>query len=1012
MRTPISPARLLVALMLVASLVRTGLKAADDPPPAPAPLVEAAARLQLPDGFSATLFAGEPDVVQPIAFTIDPRGRLWVAECLAYPDWSEDGTGHDRVLIFEDTDGDGRHDRRTVFADGLSNLSGIELGFGGVWLCSTPNFLFIPDRDGDDRPDGPPEVLLDGWDLDAEHNVFNGLTWGPDGWLYGLNGIMSNSLVGPPGTPDEDRETLNCSVWRFHPTSRQFEVVAHGTTNPWGLDYDELGEFFITNCVIPHLFHVVPGAHYQRMYGQDINPFSYELMRTCADHLHWAGGRWQDSREGGDPAHLDYGGGHAHVGAMIYLGGKWPETYHGSVFTCNLHGHRVNRDTLRPFKSTYVASHAPDFLRSDDGWFRGLELKYGPDGDIYITDWSDIGECHENDEDGAHVENGRIFKVRFDGAATAVPPNLTALTDIELVGLQLHPNHWASRTARRLLQERAADGKDLTAAVGSLDALLKAASTPADRLRLIWAKHAMIGLDDQITPAGPGPSHEAERAWYVRLAADDRDVSPSTLEGFAELARTDPSPRVRLALASAMGRLPLADRWPIAEALATRAEDADDPMVPLMVWYGIEPAVAVDPGRAVALWKSSELPEVRRLIARRLVDGDPRPGLEAILPAIAAADDSARRRDGLAGVLEALRGVRELEPPDSWETVGEPLRADGDPENRERALRLGLILGDAPAASVLRAALLDPESPLDRRLRALDALTLRGDPALVEALEILVKGGTPELVGPAIRALAGFDDPRIPDLLVSRYPNLPPDAKADAVATLSSRSSWAGNLLDEVAAGTIDRRDVSAAVARQIAGFEDDDLSARLQTVWGRSRPTAEDKAARVRDLKQSLTTGALGRADLDRGRSLFVRQCASCHVLFGEGGDVGPDLTGSGRKDLDYLLPNVLDPDASVPGDYRATAFALRDGRLLTGIVREQDDRSYVIQTANERVVVPRSEVEEIAESDSSMMPEGLLDGLDPEEVRDLVAYLMGDLPPRQAEGLRSSAGVARPDE
>src|SRR5207248_6874661 len=190
----------------------------------------------------------------------------------------------------------------------------IALGFGGVWLCSTPNLVFIPVRAGEDRPAGPPEVVLDGWNLkEAKHNVFNGLTWGPDGWLWGCNGIQSRSLVGPPRTPKEKRVEINCGVWRYHPTRKVFEAVAHGTTNPWGLDFDDSGEAFITNCVIKHLWHVVPGAHFQRMYGQDSNPYSYGLLESCADHLHWGGGHWTESRGGKGP-HDVPGGGHAHVG--------------------------------------------------------------------------------------------------------------------------------------------------------------------------------------------------------------------------------------------------------------------------------------------------------------------------------------------------------------------------------------------------------------------------------------------------------------------------------------------------------------------------------------------------------------------------------------------------------------------------------------------------------------------------------------------------------------------------
>src|SRR5688572_19478307 len=225
-----------------------GIKNSQDPKDVPLKPEEAVKRITLPEGFSVTLFAGEPAVRQPIAFAHDERGRIWVAECYSYRTWAAEGK--DRILILEDTDNDGRYDKRTVFWDQGNYLTGLLPGFGGVWVCCTPNFLFIPDRDGDDRPDGPPEVLLDGWSTKGVHNVLNALTWGPDGWLYGCNGITAPSKVGKPGTPDEKRVEINCGIWRFHPTRREFEVVAHGTTNPWGLDFDEHGQGFFTNCVI------------------------------------------------------------------------------------------------------------------------------------------------------------------------------------------------------------------------------------------------------------------------------------------------------------------------------------------------------------------------------------------------------------------------------------------------------------------------------------------------------------------------------------------------------------------------------------------------------------------------------------------------------------------------------------------------------------------------------------------------------------------------------------------
>src|SRR5688500_15194060 len=357
---PMRNAILFLTATFVLLVMAPAIRAADAPaePLSPQAAVKA---MTLPPGFGATLFAAEPDVVQPIGFTFDDRGRLWVAECLSYPEWDKsakpESKGKDRIVVLEDTDHDGTFDKRTVFADDLCNLSGLELGFGGVYVCSMPYFKFIPaDFNADEpKPTGPAQVLLDGWDVkNAGHNVFGNLAWGPDGWLWGLSGIQSKNNTGKPGAPDGQRTKFDCGVWRYHPTKHVFEVVTWGTTNPFGLDFDQYGQAFFTNCVIKHLWHAIPGAHYQRMYGQDYNPHAYGLMESCADHIHWGGGDWTKSR-GGQGKHSEAGGGHAHVGAMVYLGDNWPDEYRNALYTCNLHGSRVNRDTLEQSGSGYVA---------------------------------------------------------------------------------------------------------------------------------------------------------------------------------------------------------------------------------------------------------------------------------------------------------------------------------------------------------------------------------------------------------------------------------------------------------------------------------------------------------------------------------------------------------------------------------------------------------------------------------------------------------------------------------
>jgi putative membrane-bound dehydrogenase-like protein len=585
-------------------------------PDAPTPANQAAAKMTLPAGFHATLFAGEPDVVKPIAMTTDDRGRLWVAESHSYPHWITDGKdGKDRILIFEDRKSTGHFESCKVFSDHATNLSGIAVGFGGVWLCSTPNLLFIPLKPNGNEPAGPPVVVLDGWDLKAKHNVFNQLVWGPDGWLYGCNGILSNSRVGKPGTPDAKRVAFNCGVWRYHPVEKRFEVVASGTTNPWGLDFDDRGEAFITNCVIKHLFHVIPGAHYERMYGQDLDADSYGLMESCADHIHWAGGAWTSSR-GGVGAHGEAGGGHAHAGAMIYLGDNWPDAYRGHIFMCNLHGNRVNQDILERVGSGYVAHHGKDFLFGNDPWFRGLALMYGPDGGVYVSDWCDTGECHNYE----HITptTGRIYKVTY-GKPAAVNVDVAKLSDEELVKLQLHKNEWWARHARRLLQERANDGKLDRKLVQSL--LVKMMSEEKEtprRLRALWTLYGIGGLDEQALTKLLDDADETVRGWAVRLLLEDEKASEAVTTKLAEMAHTDKSASVRLALASALQRLPAASRWPIAEGLASHEEDSKDANLPLMIWYGIEEIVPTNPDRAAALLVKARIPLVREYIARRI----------------------------------------------------------------------------------------------------------------------------------------------------------------------------------------------------------------------------------------------------------------------------------------------------------------------------------------------------------------------------------------------------------
>jgi putative membrane-bound dehydrogenase-like protein len=968
---------------LALTLLLASHASAADPKPGdkPVPVKEAAAKMTVPDGFKVTLFAGEPDVVQPIAFAFDDRGRMWVVECLSYPKWSRDGTGKDRVVILEDTDGDGVHDKKTVFLDNGSNLSGIEIGFGGVWLCSSPNLLFVPILEGN-KP-GKPEVKLDGWNMiDTKHNIFNSLVWGPDGYLYGCNGIQAKAWVGAPGTPKEKRTYLDCGVWKYHPTRNTFEAVAHGTTNPFGLDFDDHGELFITNCVIDHLFHFVPGGHYERMYGQDANPHAYGLMKSCVDYKHWAGGDWTSSRTtgvGGKPEHSDAGGGHAHSGAAIYLADNFPKEYRNTLFTANIHGNRLNNDGLERTKSGMKGVRRPDFLFANDSWFRGICVKTGPEGGLYVSDWCDTGECHNYDV--ADTSNGRIYRVVYKNA----PPfkgDIAKLTDAELVKLQLHPNDFFVRRARRVLQERAAAGKLEKETPDALRKILTDEKDAPKRLRALWALEATGKLGEHETTDLLQDGAEELRAWAYRLSADKVMVQlnmPGRIPN-------EKSPYVLTAAASALQHLRI-DAPVVYEKLLEHELVRNDAALSQMVWHGVARWFARTPGA-----EFDSLPALKNQLVLRnavryiLAQPDFNASAEKLLDSFGKLP-AGSGADALSELRNALAGRKAVVPPKNWRSAYDALSRSASAELRREAEAVAVLYGDKDAIAALLARTTDANADGRDRRAAVELLAPRKIPDFAKTLQALLSDEA--VRGTAIRALAGYPDANTPAALLKAYPKFTVEEKADAVQTLATRTAFAKALLDAVEAGTVPRTDVPVTVARQIIALNDKATTERLEKVWGKIAPVAKERAALMKKWKDALTEDALKKADLANGRAVFTKSCASCHKMFGEGQAVGPELTGSQRSNLDYVLENVIDPSAVVPREYKLVNFTTTDDRVISGIVVNETKDAVTIRTTNEQLVLPVGDIAARKPTNLSIMPEGLFDAMKPDEVRDLVAYL-----------------------
>ncbi|MEM7455690.1 MAG: PVC-type heme-binding CxxCH protein [Planctomycetota bacterium] len=971
---------------------------------------QSAEKFELPDGFDISVFASEPDVRQPIAATFDARGRLWVVECLTYSDSSTnyDLSLNDQVIILEDTDNDGRFDNRTVFWDEGKKLTGIEVGMGGVWLTGAPDLLFIPDRNRDDVPDGEPEVILTGFEGDViRHNIVNGLRWGPDGWLYGRHGIQATSFVGPPGS--NVRTAMNCCVWRIHPVHRKFELVAQGGTNPWGFDYDQYGEMFISNTVIGHLFHIVPGARYRRMYGAHFNAHTYQVIEQTADHFHWdveGGERHSETKHDRISAGTDAaGGGHAHVGLLIYQGDNWPAEYHNSLMMGNFHGRRINVDHIHREGNSYIATHGNDILKSDDAYFRCIELLCGPDGGVYILDWYDIGECHEND--GIHRTSGRIFKVAHGNMqaleSSGLDESLYEKSDEELVSLLGHKNQWFVRKARRLLQERAVENSlTNTAALSNrlMDILF---GEPEEfdtllRLRALWTAYSCDLVSESELLSATGDPDEHVRAWAVRLLSDGlRDISESSISQMAELAASEDSGLVRLYLAAAIGRLEFADRFELATALCSHAMDASDRTQPHLIWFGIEPAVNAMPELAVRLAAESRIPLIRENIVRRLVcelESAPEP-VEAITRWLIEEPETSSQTEAMRGFSLGLEGWSSASPPANWTDLDAELRAEESSELSGYLQNINLVFGDGRTLEQLKQLITDNSAPVEARRRAIRSWAATSPDDLFDILRPLARNKA--LTTAVVEALVKSDRAQVADVIINRFPHMDPDGQSIAISTLASRTAWTTRLLDAIQSGVIPRDRVTAWHAGLMFNHGDDDINSRLEEVWGKVRATPQEKLALISELTERLfeeggitPSEVVNEADVSAGRLVFEQNCAACHTLFGTGGTTGPDLTGADRFNANYLLTNIVDPGASVAEDFRASIIVLVDGRTITGLVLETTDRIIRVQTPTEVISLDRDEIEAMRRTELSVMPEAILDNMDQRQIADLFKYLL----------------------
>jgi putative membrane-bound dehydrogenase-like protein len=953
---------------------------------------EALKRMQVPQGFQVKLAACEPDIRQPVTMSFDDRGRLWVIQYLQYPNPAglkpvkvdqylrtvydrlpepppRGPKGADKITILEDTNGDSHFRKVRDFAAGLNLASGMALGHAGVFVAQPPYLLFYPDRNGDDIPDGDPEVLLTGFGMEDAHAFPNSLQWGPDGWLYGAQGSTVTSHI--------RGITFQQGIWRYHPLTREFELFSEGGGNTWGLDFDEHGNTIAgTNFGGTAMLHQVQGAYYIKNFGKHgelQNPYAFGYF----DHVPYRG----------------FKGGHVTCGGIIYKENSFPREFQNTYIAGNLLSNALHWHVLEPKGSSFSAHFGGEFLIANDTWFRPVDCLTGPDGSLFVADWYDKRANHVDPVDNWDRSNGRIYKIEATGTKPVAGLALSKLSSNELVGLLNHPNNWFSREAQRILGERRDPG-----AIPRLRELVLDEKCPL-ALEALWALYVSGGFDDRLAHKLLDHPMPDVRAWTIRFLGDAKRVSSSSQAQLVQVAGKDQSCVVRNQLACSCKRLPGADSLPIVWKLLERSEDLNDPQIPMLLWWAIEDKAITNRDDILDHFSASrnwEPPLVRKFIIERLgrrymVEGG-EANIAACIRLLAASPGSPDTELVIRGMDKALEGRRLKEVP---KALAREIRRLWDKGNPGPALScLALRLGYPEAMERALKVVSDPNAALNGRVELVEVLgqTENGDCVLV-LLDLLEERQPKDLRRAALSALQVYQDSRIPERVLAHYERMPADLRARAQNLLFGRPGSTLPFLVAIDRGVIPASEVGRDQLTRINLYRDPEIHRLLEKHWGKIGPApAGEKTARIRSLQLIMNNGP---GDVAHGKQLFEKHCATCHTLYGQGAKIGPDLTGADRKNRSSLVADIVDPSAVIRKEYVAYIVATKSGRVLNGLIADSTPKTVTILDAkNERIVLDRQEIEEMSPSPQSLMPEKLLDDLQDQDIRDLFAYLQGDAP------------------
>ncbi len=962
---------------------------------------EAVRTMRTPDGFGVRCVTHEPMIRQPVSVWFDDRGRMWVLQYLQYPNYAglkplkqdqylrtvwdrvpepppHGPKGADKITILYDPDDNGVFRRSKDFVTGLNIASGFCLGHGGVYVAQPPYLLFYPDRDGDDVPDGDPEVLLTGFGMDDTHSLANHLKWGPDGWLYGAAGSTSTSRIKNPHHPDDPVVEFQQGIWRYHPLTRKFELFSEGGGNTYGLDFDEHGQLIAgTNWGGYAMLHQMQGAYYIKgfaKHGPLHNPHAYGYF----NHV----------------PYKNFKGGHVTCGGIVYQAEVYPPHLRNQYIAGNLLSNAVYWHRLVPHLSSFRAEHGGELIETDDIWFRPIDIVQGPDGCVYIVDWYDRRAAHLDPIDNWDKDRGRVYRLEYQSGPRYPRYDLRQKTAAELLELLKHPNKWWRNAARQRLAELRDPSvyAPLRQWIRNNNGLLA--------LEALWALYVSGGWNWSVCREFLHHPNEHVRAWTVRLATDVPQTHPPGW--FAQVGQ-DRSPVVLAQLACSARRMRLQDALAAVRELQANPLFEQDPQLPLLTWWAMETHISQQ--QTPAQW--IEWLNLRNLFAHPARQGlaerwlkrllaDDLPGGAAGVATLWERIPLGQRPALVATLARALEGQTLPRVPEPLQVHLERYRAE---HPNDPAIVAVLARMNEPAArTTLRQQAASSDVAEMQRLAAMNLLRqLRDPPAKDLFWNVLTVVNSERLRLAALDGLEAYDDPTIAEVVLRHYPQWPVALQRRAVQLLLSRPSWSLALLRQIDAGQLPKEHLSLEQARTAVSWGEANLTALVEKHFGKLAPaTPGEKQARIAWLNTALSR--IPRTDRSHGQALFVKLCASCHRLHGQGNSIGPDLTAADRKNRLYLLTHIVDPSAYIRPEYMVQTVLTHDERRISGIVRDQGNAIQLVNVTNDQPVIVRIAKQDIADirpSPVSLMPEKLLDTLSDNDVADLLAYIMSDPPP-----------------